>query len=203
MEAATGWWPRTAVSSPMATLPLKDHRANCTLRILSLACSPRPTAAATGSSGPTEASSLTATLSTSARWRASGPPRSSAWADATRRGVCSSLRCRFLEGPAEERLHLGPVHRAPHRRQPLEQHAAIGRRRQPRVEHRDHALVLCRADEPPGALGQQRGGPRQVDEREGAGAGPVAPRLEQRVVGPRERQAVDRDERESPTGDVD
>ena len=44
---------------------------------------------------------------------------------------------------------------------------------------------------------------RQVDEREGPGAGPVAPGLQQRVVGPRERQAVDHHERERTAGNVD
>ena len=85
--------------------------------------------------------------------------------------------CLVLQRPPQERLHLVDVHRAPHGRQRRQQHAAVGRRRQPRVEHGNDTAVLRVADEPARPLRQQRGRPRQVDQREGAvrRPGPGAP----------------------------
>ena len=60
-----------------------------------------------------------------------------------------------------------------------------------------------RADQPAGGLGQERGGPRQVDSAEGVGAGPLAAGLQQRLVGAGEREAVDGDEAEGGPGHVD
>ena len=60
-----------------------------------------------------------------------------------------------------------------------------------------------RPDEPARPLGQQGGGPGQVDGAEGAGAGPVAAGLEEGVVGPGEGEPVEGHQREGGPGHVD
>ena len=110
------------------------------------------------------------------------------------------LLCRVLavlfERPAQEHLDLVGIDRAPHGGERRQQHPPVRRRGQPRVEHRHHAPVLRRADEPARALRQHRRRPGQVDHLEGPPAGPVAPGLEQGVVGAGEGQPVDGDQRE-------
>ena len=120
-----------------------------------------------------------------------------------RRALERAQAAAVLERPAQEGLDLRAVHRAPHGGQGGEEDAAVRRRGQARVEHGHHAAVVRVADQAARALGQQRGGPGEVDHGEGPAARPVAAGLEQRVVGSREGEAVDGHERERAARDVD
>ena len=75
------------------------------------------------------------------------------------------------QGSPQEGLGFGAVAGAPHRRQGPHHVPAVAGLGQAGIEHGDHAAVGRGADQPPGRLGQQRGGAGQVDLAEGGGAG--------------------------------
>ena len=79
---------------------------------------------------------------------------------------------------------------------------AVSRGSETPVEHGDDTCVFGRADQPPRSLCEKSGGSRQVDEGERPVTRAVAARLDERVVRPRERQAIDRHEGEGPPRDV-
>ena len=87
--------------------------------------------------------------------------------------------------------HVVPVAGAAHGRQGPDQVPAVAGRGQAGVEHGHHTAVAGRADESPGALSQQGGGPGQVDQAEGGTAETFPPGLQEGFVGSGKRDAVD------------
>ena len=86
------------------------------------------------------------------------------------------------------------------------QEAAVARGGQPRVEHRDHAAVGGRPDQPAGALREQQRGVGGGDLHEPVAAGPVGgalPGAHQRVVGAGERDPVDEHQLAGVAGHVE
>src|SRR5690606_23453312 len=102
----------------------------------------------------------------------------------------------------EGALDLGPVLRAPHRREGVDDLPPVASGGQAGVQHGDDAAVLGRADEPSGALGEERRGPRQVDQAERRGPGPLSAGLQQRLVRAGEGDPVDGHDAEGPAGHV-
>jgi hypothetical protein len=98
-------------------------------------------------------------------------------------------------GQATQRLahHIG-IGRRPHGRQAGLEEAAVAGGDEPWIEHRDHATVGGRADQPAGALREQQcrvgGGHLHEAVAPGLVCGAL-PRRHERVVRPRERDPVD------------
>ena len=108
--------------------------------------------------------------------------------------------------PGQRLAGHGRVGGGPHRRQAGLEEAAVAGRGQPRVEHRDHAAVGRRPDQPAGALRQQQRGVGGGDLHEAVAAGLVGgplPGAHQRVVGARERDPVDEHQLAGVAGHVE
>ena len=106
----------------------------------------------------------------------------------------------------ERRQHHRPVGRGPERRQRALEEAGIARGHHPVVEEGDDAAVVGPPDEASGALRQPQRGVGGRDRHEAVAAHPrdgLRARRGQRVVGPRERDAVDDDELARRAGHVD
>src|SRR3954471_4973290 len=82
---------------------------------------------------------------------------------------------------SEELDHVVAVARASHGRKLIEDLAAVTRLGQARIQDGQDPAVGGRAAPPSRALGQQRGGARQVDEAKVLRSGPLAPSLHQRL----------------------
>ena len=95
--------------------------------------------------------------------------------------------------------HAGRIGGRPERRQRCAQVAAVACGRHPGVQDRDHAAVIGAAQQPARTLGQQQRGMAGGDGHEtvaAAGGDGALPRGQQRVIGPRKRDAVDQHQRQ-------